>query len=198
MLNKFAPKIISLTGWLLIVIIAGCSSNNSKTSGTPGGHIDTAGGLSWSAPAGWTVGPDQQMRVRTYIVKPVDGDADNAECAVFYFGNGQGGDKESNLSRWANQFEQPDGGSSVDLAVVKDTEVNSLKLTTIELNGTYKMSAGPMMEVKEKKTGYRIMGAIVEGSQGMVFFKFVGPEKTIRASEADFKSLLNSVKSSGV
>jgi len=83
------------------------------------------------------------------------------------------------------------------LAKVKDLEINGLKVTTIELNGSYKMSAGPMMQVKEIKPGYRLMGAIVEGSQGMVFFKFVGPEKTIKASESDFKALLNSMKGTG-
>jgi hypothetical protein len=191
-------KIVSILAWLLLVVIAGCSTNNAKDTGTPmGGQKDSAGGLSWSAPASWTVGLDQQMRVRTYIVKATEGDADNAECAVFYFGNGQGGDKESNLMRWANQFEQPNGGNSADMAITKDSEINGLKVTTIELDGTYKMSAGPMMEVKEKKAGYRLMGAIVEGTQGLIFFKFVGPEKTIRASEADFKALLNTVKATG-
>ena len=99
--------------------------------------------------------------------------------------------------RWANQFEQPDGSSSADKAAVKDMEINGLKVATIELDGTYKVSAGPMMEVKETKEGYRLRGAIVEGSQGLVFFKFVGPENTIKASEADFQALLNSVKGAG-
>jgi hypothetical protein len=198
MSKKHSLKVFSILVWLLIVIVAGCSGNNAKEAATQmGGQKDSAGGLSWSAPSSWSNGPDQQMRVRTYIVKPASGDADNAECAVFYFGNGQGGDKESNLMRWANQFEQPDGTVSADKAVINDMEISGLKVTTIQLDGTYKMSAGPMMEVKEKKDCYRLMGAIVEGSQGLVFFKFVGPVNTIKASETDFKALLNSVKGSG-
>lgn len=176
------------------LLLVGCSSSGGDKAQA---GADSAGGLTWTAPAEWSAGPAQQMRAKTYIIKAADGDQDNAECAVFYFGNSAGGDRSSNLERWAGQFEQADGRNSADLAVISESETNGLKVTTIELSGIYKMSAGPMMEVKEKKLGYRLMGAIVEGPQGSVFFKMVGPEKTIRAAEADFVKLIGTIKAAG-
>ncbi|OGC90701.1 MAG: hypothetical protein A2W25_00015 [candidate division Zixibacteria bacterium RBG_16_53_22] len=153
-----------------------------------------AGGLDWEAPASWKVGPPQQMRVVTYLISPVEGDADNAELAVFHF-PGTGGAKDANLQRWEGQFEQPDGRNSADVAVIKEIETNGLKVTTIDLSGTYKVTGGPMMEVKDKKPDYRLIGAIIEGPQGMVFFKMTGPEKTVAASENDFMRMVRSAKS---
>jgi hypothetical protein len=169
-------------------------ARNQTSAASSGGQANSAGGLVWEAPAAWKVGPPQQMRVVTYLVSPVEGDADNAELAVFHF-PGTGGAKDANLFRWEGQFEQPDGRNSADVAIIKEMEVNSLKITTIELSGTYKVSSGPMMEVKDKKTGYRLIGAIIEGPQGMVFFKMTGPEKTVAASEIKFMQMLKSAKS---
>lgn len=184
---------IAIGALIFGLALGACSSKKSETAK---GAADNAGGLTWNASASWTTGPPQSMRSKTYIVKAVSGDQDDAECAVFYFGSGLGGDLNSNLHRWAGQFEQADGRNSSDLAVVSETESNGLKVTTIELDGIYKMS-GPMMEVKEKKLGYRLMGAIVEGPQGLVFFKLVGPEKTVKASAADFAEMIKTVKAVG-
>jgi hypothetical protein len=43
------------------------------------------------------------------------------------------------------------------------------------------------------KPAYRLLGAIVEGPGGNVFFKFTGPTKTISANQPKFEMLLNSV-----
>jgi hypothetical protein len=54
-------------------------------------------------------------------------------------------------------------------------------------------SAGPMAPTKTSKPGFRLLGAIVEGPQGAVFFKLTGPAKTVAASEAGFEKMLSSV-----
>jgi len=38
------------------------------------------------------------------------------------------------------------------------------------------------------------MGAIVEGSQGSVFFKMVGPEKTVTSAKDQFMQMVGSIK----
>ena len=194
--------------WMLFFLaiatfIFQCSSGNNKDAGnlksetTPrsnnGGQSNSAGGLTWQAPSAWKIGQPQQMRVVTYIIPAETGNADNAECAVFHF-PGTGGDKESNLQRWASQFEQPDGRNSADVAIIKEMESNALKITTIDLNGIYKVTGGPMMEVRDKKLGYALKGAIIEGPQGPVFFKMVGPEKTVKASGDRFSAMIKSAK----
>jgi hypothetical protein len=50
---------------------------------------------------------------------------------------------------------------------------------------------GPMAPSKAVP-GYRLLGAIVEGSGGNVFVKFAGPAKTVGANQAKFDQLLAS------
>ena len=44
------------------------------------------------------------MRKATYGIPAAPG-AEAGECGVFFFGKGQGGSVDDNLSRWAGQFE---------------------------------------------------------------------------------------------
>ena len=40
--------------------------------------------------------------------------------------------------------------------------------------------------------GYPMLGAIVEGPQGSIFFKFTGPAKTVTANQAAFDKMIAS------
>jgi len=44
------------------------------------------------------------------------------------------------------------------------------------------------------KPGWALRGAIAEGPQGNVFFKLVGPKKTVEKAQADFDTLVKSLK----
>ncbi len=155
---------------------------------------DSAGGLSWTPPTSWTADAPKPMRAATYKVEPAAGDSDPAECAVFYFGPGQGGDVDANIKRWIGQFSQPDGKPSDGLAKTQKRKINGLNVTTIDLSGTYNASMGPMSPTKVSKPGHRLLGGIVEGPQGAVFFKLTGPTKTMKAAQPSFEKLLGSVK----
>jgi len=50
-----------------------------------------------------------------------------------------------------------------------------------------------MMQASGSKTGYRLLGAIVEGPQGAVFFKFTALARTAAGQQAAFEALLKSV-----
>ena len=50
-----------------------------------------------------------------------------------------------------------------------------------------------MMQATASKPGYRLLGAIVEGPQGAVFFKFTAPAKTAAGQRAAFEALLKSI-----
>jgi hypothetical protein len=76
---------------------------SSLTKGTGGA---TVAGISWSIPDGWSEQPPRQMRVATYAVPAASGDAEGGECAIFYFGNDQGGGVEANIDRWVAQFDE--------------------------------------------------------------------------------------------
>jgi hypothetical protein len=154
---------------------------------------ETAGGLKWTAPASWKAQPERPMRAATYTVPRAAGDAEDGECAVFYFGPGQGGGVDANIKRWIGQFDAPAGGPADKLARISKATVNGLPVSRIDLAGTYKPSGGPMMQAGAPKLGYRLIGAIVEGPQGAVFFKFTGPTKTVAAQQTAFEALMKSV-----
>lgn len=133
------------------------------------------------------------MRAATYTVPKAAGDSEDGECAVFYFGPGQGGGVDANIQRWTGQFEAPGGGPADKLAKTSKGKVNDLPVTRIDLAGTYKTAGGPMMQTTGSKPGYRLLGAIVEGPQGSVFFKLTAPAKTAATQQAAFETMIKSV-----
>jgi hypothetical protein len=149
---------------------------------------DTAGGLSWTTPSTWKRAGPKPMRVATYTVPPTAGDKEGGECAVNYFGQGQGGGIQANVDRWIGQFQQPTAKHSG-----KKT-IHGLNVTTVDVIGTYMGMGGPMAATHTPKNGYRLLGAIVEGPEGTVFFKFTGPLKTVVANQATFDKMLDTLK----
>ena len=148
---------------------------------------DSAGGLTWAAPAGWKADAARAMRAATYKVPAAKGDTEEAECAVFYFGQGQGGSVDSNLQRWVGQFE------GAKAPAPKKEKVLGFDVTSVELDGTYTGGGGPMAP-KTSKAGFKLVGAIVEGPEGAVFFKLTGPAKTVEAARADFSKMVKAIK----
>lgn len=151
-----------------------------------------AAGLHWAAPADWVAErPSSEMRLAQYRVPGPGGDA---ECIVFYFGPGQGGDALSNAVRWAGQFRQPDGSSSVDRMLTTQLASTRLPVQLVEVTGIYDggmtMTDAPAAE----KPGYMLLGAVVEGPDAPWFFKFTGPETTVRVQRNAFVELLESLR----
>jgi hypothetical protein len=50
-----------------------------------------------------------------------------------------------------------------------------------------------MMQSQGKKEDFRLLGAIVSGPEGPVFFKLTGPSKSVAAAEKDFTAMINSL-----
>jgi hypothetical protein len=149
----------------------------------PGG---AAGGIRWTVPNPWQAAPARSMRVATYAIPSAPGQ-EAGECGVFFFGTGQGGSVEDNFARWTSQFE---AGAAPKKSL---KTVNGLKVHEIEIGGTYLAPGGPMMQSQGKKPGWRLLGAIVEAPDGLVFFKCTGPEATIEKAGKEFAELLKSV-----
>ena len=108
---SFLALVISSSRWLwilgLLSVLGGCSQNFQSAEGvykqkpsTSSATVAAAGGISWESPPRWKLGPRRAMRAATYKIPANPGDAEDAECAVFYFGPGQGGSIEANLQRW--------------------------------------------------------------------------------------------------
>jgi hypothetical protein len=151
---------------------------------------ESAAGVRWTAPAGWTNEGARPMRAATYIIAPASGDTTSAECGVYFFGAGQGGSVEANLDRWKGQFKRHDGKPAA--AKIARRNVHGLTVTTIDASGEYSGMGGPMAPASRAVADYRLMGAIVAGPGGNVFVKFTGPAKTIAANQQKFEQLVAS------
>ena len=61
----------------------------------------------------------------------------------------------------------------------------------VSVNGSYKSGGGrPMGGDGEILPGYRLVGVVVEGPQGSVFFKLTGPLATAQAMEGDLMTMV--------
>jgi hypothetical protein len=153
---------------------------------------ETAGGLRWTMPSGWRAQPERPMRAATYTVPAAPGDREPGECAVFFFGRGQGGSVEDNIERWRGQIQGADGKPAV-AKIDKRPGAGGLNVTRIDSSGAYTGMGGPMASSSRALPGYRLLGAVVEGPGGNnVFVKFTGPANTVAANLKQFEQLLAS------
>jgi hypothetical protein len=182
---------------LALTAFAGCNKTRQVGIAKNAGPVvapgrNQAAGLEWDMPSGWTREADRPMRIATYGIPAAPGDAEGAECGVFYFGVGQGGSAEANVDRWASEFEQPNGKASREAAQVEKQSIAGAEVTTVRCAGTYLSSSTPMGPATRKKPNYALLGAIVEAPQGLVFFKLTGPKKTVDAAQPAFQTMLDS------
>ena len=101
---------------------------------------------------------------------------------------------KANIKRWIGQFTAPDGGPADKLAKRGKKTINGIDVETLDLTGTYLFKPFPMAPKATPKPGYRMLAAIVAGSDAPVFFKLTGPVKTVTAAEAGYEKMLASLK----
>lgn len=148
-----------------------------------------AGRLSWRATEPLVQRPPaSQMRAAEYTVRG----STEATLAVFFFGPGQGGGIDDNIDRWVGQFAQPDGRSGREAAEIEHREVNGIRVTRIELTGTFSGGMGPM-QAGPAREGWKLLGAIAEGPDAPVFFKLTGPATDVDRAEQAFDELIASI-----
>jgi hypothetical protein len=176
-------SLVPARSFAALLLVAGLAGNHAEAQAPRTG---AAGGIKWTVPRTWTDLPGSAMRVANYKVPAAKG-AEAGELAVFFFGPGQGGTVDANVQRWAGQFEEnPKPASSVK-------KVGALTVTTVQIAGTYKAPGGPTMQSQGSRPGYRLLGAIVEAPDGLVFFKLTAPAATAGAAQADFDGLVASL-----
>ena len=153
-----------------------------------------AAGLRFTIPGEWVRVPaPSDMRAAQFRVPKAAGDAEDAEAVLFFFGEGKGGGTDDNLERWYGQMTQPDGKPSKDAGTVTIKTVNGVKVTALDLPGTYKGMPAPGAPAATK-SGYRLLAAVIEGKGGPWFFRVVGPDATVKAAKPGFDAMLTSVE----
>ena len=154
----------------------------------PPGSGTGAAGMIWDIPTEWTEEqPSSGVRRAQYNIPGSGGDA---ECVVFYFGPGQGGDPLSNAQRWAGQFSQPDGSSSLGTMKTEQRNVAGYNALWVEVYGTY----ANVMVSGDTFPDYQLLGAIVQGPDSNWFFKVTGPRATVEENRARFEGMLSTLR----
>lgn len=167
----------------------------SLPSAPGGGAGAPASAPRWDVPGAWqSETPASRMRQAQYRVPAAAGDSSDGECAVFYFGPGQGGDVQGNIMRWASQFSTEDGGPAAPQ--VGTLQAGGQTITRVEVSGAHTPSPMSMTGAPGggPQPGYLLLGAIVPGPDAHWFIKCTGPEKTMEANRAAFDGMLSSVR----
>jgi len=171
---------------LTILIVLVCAAS------LPALAVSQKSELKFTVPTGWVDEPrSSSMRVAQYKLPKAAADTDDASLVVYYFGHGQGGSTAANVERWVGQMKQADGNAAKD-AKEEHFETNGLKVTTVDVSGTYVAETAPGSGSFLNKPGYRLRGAVIETANGPYFVKLVGPEKTVAQWNESFVSYLKS------
>ena len=153
-----------------------------------------AAGLTFTTPDGWRQSPGgSPMRVAEFALPRADGDAEDAQLIVYYFG-GQGGSVEANIERWVGQMQQADGKPSTAVARKEIRTVNGLKVTLVDVDGTYIAETAPGAGARHNKPHFRLRAGVVETPKGPYFIKLTGPEKTVTRWNRAYDQFVGSMK----
>ncbi len=179
----YRPALLTLLAVLLAVSVAIPPSLSAAE----------AGGVRFDVPGGWSATP-KPMRAANFTIPAAAGDSSDGEMAVFYFGPGQGGGVDANIRRWLGQFVKADGSpmAAAD-AERSEQEVSGMRVTVLDVSGTYLFKPFPMAPRATQMPGYRMLAAIVQGPDAPVFFKLTAPARTAAAAEPDFRRVLASL-----
>ena len=181
---------ISLTSWSCSRASTVASAPTSAGPQAPG---QTSGDLHYKVPDGWvTAPPTSKMRVAQFKLPKADGDNEDGELVLYYFGANQGGTARANIDRWISQIEQADGSSSKDKAKTESLTVNGMKITTVDVSGRYTAEMAPGSGKFYDNANYRLRAAVIETPKGNYFLKLVGPAKTVGRWEQSFTDFVKS------
>lgn len=137
----------------------------------------------------WIEVPEGMKMMRKAVLSVPAKDAGKAGEVIFYhFGTGQGGDTQANVARWVGQFSEKSAPEKIETKDVAGT-----KVTFVSVSGTYQ--SGMPMGPKTPMSGYALLGAILEDSDGgSVFAKFTGPEAVVKEATPAFNELISSAR----
>src|SRR4030095_13354085 len=197
----FSLAIRTSSVFFAFVLSVGCGTppTPAPPNAPQAAGASSQGDLRLKPPEGWVnERPTSSMRVSQYQLPAADGDTEAASLVVYYFGAGQGGSVDANLERWIGQMQAPDGRPSKEKAKTETTTVNGMRVTLLDVAGTY--AAGDMGGggAVQSKPNFRMRAGVIETPKGAYFIKLVGPEKTIARWDQAFQEFVRSAEFKGV
>ncbi|MGO9109217.1 MAG: hypothetical protein ACLP9L_08295 [Thermoguttaceae bacterium] len=143
----------------------------------------------FSVPKSWIPKSHSQMLKAEFAIPKAEGDKEDGRLTVTHLG----GSLEENVKRWKGQF-----GDKLDKENEETIDAGGVKITLVDLTGTFEDSRAPMMASGPavSRPDYRMLGAIfqVPGDDLLYFIKCYGPKKTITARADEVKEYLRSLK----
>jgi hypothetical protein len=137
----------------------------------------------FQVPQGWRqLQPNSPMR-KAHLQVLGENSKAVADVLFFYFGNGEGGDRDANIKRWIHQFQTLDAPEKVETIQVKKTHI-----TFVEAQGTFNQGMPGQSFTIVKN--YALLGAILEDDQGNVFVKMIGPELIVKNARDTFRNMI--------
>jgi hypothetical protein len=136
--------------------------------------------IAWVPPQSWLTVPNPStMRIATYRVPRAPGETEDAELSV----TRAGGTASSNADRWIAQFDKTASGAREEKTIL------GFKVTNVSVNGTF-LGGGMMGAPSSPRSGWALLGAIVETPGLPYFFKLVGPANTVKAAHPSFQRMI--------
>lgn len=159
------------------------------------GQPTTVAGLTFTPPKNWADLGASGMRQASYYLPAVEGETDSATVTVFYFGQGGGGTIDANIDRWIGQMATAENDNPAARASRDTIQVDGMPVHLVSTSGSYSGSMGGAMGGGSMlKENYEMVGAVVEGPEGNLFFKLTGPQKTATEMRGGFMAMVQSVK----
>ena len=141
--------------------------------------VASGGDLHFTVPAEWvSEKPPSKVRVAQFKLPKAEGDKEDGQLVIYYFGESGGGSVSANIERWISQMQQPEGAAAKEPKTDSLT-VNNLKISTVDVAGTYTAEMAPGSSEHHNDPNYRLRAAVIETPKGYYYLKVVGPQKTI-------------------
>ena len=176
---------------LALAFCFGATSAEEKKEGTP----VTIDGLVSVTPGDWkaekTPNNLRRLRLAQFRLPRAEGDKEDAELIINYFGKGSGGDLDANLPRWKAMVAPPRGKKIDDVTHIDKLKAGDVAITTVEIHGTYK---GTSFAPIKPKPGYRMVKVYFDSQNGPFFITLVGPDKTVQKHKKGFQAWLKGFK----
>ena len=143
--------------------------------------------FTFTRPASWEWTETTSSMRKAQLKINSDDKKSSAEIVFFHFGAGQGGGTKANIDRWLSQFQEARDTLNPK---TEDTTVAGRKISYVSAQGTY--MDGPPGGQKTPRSGYTLLGAIIESDEGNVFIKLTGPAALAKASQSAFRKMVES------
>jgi hypothetical protein len=148
------------------------------------------GGLRFQHPVDWVCLQAPALPIKAQMVVPSKGDLQPADITFSHSGQALGDGVHKNIELWLNQFDD-----KTDSGKFEQVSLGGRKVHIIYVEGFLRSAMD--VRVAAECGNYSLLGAIVEGPEGLISVKMTGPKATVTESREKFLLLIESAVVTG-